>query len=551
MRTAVTAVTTVITVAAGVFAPGHLGELTRIIPFELVDAVLEEEGGLEKRVRLLPSRCGVYFLLALGLFPGSSAPGAWGKLAAGLRALRLPVPSESALRSLRRRVGTRPVKRLFEVLAGPLGRPATPGIMFRGLRTVSFDGCKSIKVPDTRANRAWLGKQNASNGETGYPALTLMALVETGTRALLGAVFGPAAGGEAGWASKLLHLLDETMLVLMDRGFDSGKFLAAVAATRAGFLVRLSSVRRPPVLVPLPDGSFLSVIGGVKVRVITAVVTVTCHDGTVYGDRYRLATTLLDHRRYPAQALIALYHERWEHEVAYLALRHTLLGGRVLRSGDPAGIEQETWALLALYQALRTAIADAVQSVPGTDPDRAPWKTAVETARDLVITAQNVTDPGSDLPGDIGRAVLANLHGPRRPRVCARKVKSPLSRWNKHPDGKPRTTKRITAVTSHAGPHYREAPEPRPGTHGKPGGTPAPAPDRGYAASRQAGAAPATRDADSAGPRKNPARASAARRNAASPPPPKPRTVTGRTRDHGHLRRTSNQANRLTPCRNP
>jgi hypothetical protein len=27
------------------------------------------------------------------------------------------------------------------------------------------------------------------------------------------------------------------------------------------------------------------------------------------------------------------------------------------------------WALLAVYQALRTAITDAVQSVPGTDPD--------------------------------------------------------------------------------------------------------------------------------------------------------------------------------------
>jgi hypothetical protein len=77
------------------------------------------------------------------------------------------------------------------------------------------------------------------------------------------------------------------------------------------------------------------VIGGVKVRVIAAEVTVTCHDGTTYGGWYRLATTLLDHRAFPAGALMALYHERWEHEVTYLALRHTLLQGRVLRSGDP------------------------------------------------------------------------------------------------------------------------------------------------------------------------------------------------------------------------
>jgi len=46
--------------------------------------------------------------------------------------------------------------------------------------------------------------------------------------------------------------------------------------------------------------SFISLIGGVKVRVIAASVTVTCHDGTRYGDSYRLATTLTDHRAWPA-----------------------------------------------------------------------------------------------------------------------------------------------------------------------------------------------------------------------------------------------------------
>ena len=106
------------------------------------------------------------------------------------------------------------------------------------------------------------------------------------------------------------------------------------------------------------------------------------------------------------------------------------------------------WALLALYQALRTAITDAVQTVPGTDLDRASYHIAVETAQDLVTGARNLTGPDGDLAGDIGRAVLANLDGPRRPRVCARRVKSPLSRWNKHPAGKPRTSQRITTITT-------------------------------------------------------------------------------------------------------
>jgi hypothetical protein len=442
------AISRTIMVAAGAFAPGHLGELTRIVPFDLVDAVLEEAGARERRLRLLPSRAGMYFLLALGLFPRPGYLTVWAKLTAALDGLGLAVPSAKALRDLRRRIGIAPVKSLFGVLAGPLGQPRTPGVMSGRYRTVAFDGCRTIKVPDTPRNRSWLGKMNAALGVTGYPVIQLMTLVETGTRALIGAAFGTTADGELTWARKLVHLLDESMLVLMDRGFDAGDFLAEVAAAKAQFLVRLSSVRRPPVLSHLPDGSFISVIGGVKVRVIAAEVTVTCHDGTRYGGTYRLATTLLDHRASPAGALIRLYHERWEHEITYLALRHTLLQGRILRSGDPAGLQQEMWALLALYQALRTAITDAVQTVPGTDPDRASYQIAVETAQAMVIQARNIVTGAGDLTGTIGRAVLANLHGPRRPRVCARRVKSPLSRWNKHPPGKPRTYQRITTITA-------------------------------------------------------------------------------------------------------
>ena len=441
-------ITRTITVAGGVFAPGHLGELTRIVPFELADGVLEETRTRERRLRVLPSRVGLYFVLAMCLFPGTGYRGVWAELTAALDGWELASPSARALRDLRRRIGVAPVKVLFEVLAGPLGRPRTPGVCFGRYRTVAFDGCRSVKVPDTGRNRAWLGKMNAALGVTGYPVIQLMTLCETGTRALIGAVFGSTAEGEITWARKLLHLLDETMLVLMDRGFDGGEFLAEVAATKAQFLVRLSSARRPPVLGHLPDGSMLSLIGGVKVRIITAEVTVTCHDGTRYGGTYRLATTLADHRAYPAEALIALYHERWQHEIAYLALRHTLLEGRVLRSGDPAGLRQEMWALLALYQVLRIAITDAVATVPGTDPDRASYQIAVQTARTLVTGARGVATGASDLAGDIGRAVLASLHGPRRPRVCARRVKSPLSRWNKHPPGKPRTCQRITSITT-------------------------------------------------------------------------------------------------------
>jgi hypothetical protein len=70
-RAAVITITRTITVAAGVFAPGHLGELTRIVPFELADCVLEETRTRERRLRVLPSRVGIYFVLAMSLFPGA------------------------------------------------------------------------------------------------------------------------------------------------------------------------------------------------------------------------------------------------------------------------------------------------------------------------------------------------------------------------------------------------------------------------------------------------------------------------------------------------
>ena len=443
-------------VAPGALAPGHLGELTRVVPFELVDCLVDDARARERRLRLLPSRTGVYFLLAMCLFPRAGYLAVWGKLTAALDGLGLGVPSAKALRDLRRRIGVAPVRALFEVLAGPLGQPRTPGIMAGGYRTVSFDGCKTVKVPDTPANRGWLGKMNAVNGVAGYPVIQFMVLAETGTRALLGAAFGSTATGELDWARQLLRLLDKTMLVLMDRGFDAGDFLADVAGTGAQFLVRLNASRKPPVLRCLPDGSFTSVIGGVKVRIIAAEVTVTCHDGTVYGGWYRLATTLLDHRAFPASRLMALYHERWEHEVTYLALRHTLLNGRVLRSRDPAGLEQEIWALLALCQAIRREMVLAAETVPGTDPDRAGFTTALQAALDTIASPQVL--PAGQPPGRIGRAVLAALLPPRRPRVSIRKVKSPLSRWHRTTPHRPAPSTPLTAITT----ALNDPPQPQP-----------------------------------------------------------------------------------------
>jgi hypothetical protein len=438
-----------VTVAAGVFAPGHLGELTQWLPFEVVDDVLARTKTTQRRLRALPSRAGVYFVLALGLFPHLGYARVWGKLTAGLAGLEVACPSEKALRDLRRRLGPAPLKALFEVVAGPLAWPYVPGVRFGGLRTVAFDGCSSLHAPAAARVHAWLGRIRHPNGFAGYPGLRLMALAETGTRGLLGAVIGaPADGDEPALARRLLHLLGPGMLVLADRAYDAAAFLAGVTATGADLLIRGKASRSPAVRQVLPDGSYLSRIGGLDVRIIEARMTVTGTDGSHAGDSYRLITTLLDHRRFPAAAVTRLYHERWEIESAYLALRHTLLQGRVLRSHDRPGLEQETWALLTLYQLLRMAMTDATATVPGTDPDRASFTTALQTAADQLTAAQGIIPDAPDLPGAIGTAVLASLLPARRPRYSARKVKCPASRYPGHSnDPRPARSAGITAVT--------------------------------------------------------------------------------------------------------
>src|SRR5262249_61741624 len=145
----------------------------------------------------------------------------------------------------------------------------------------------------------------------GHAEIGLAGLVAGGPGALSAAVFGRAADGDPAYAARLLGSLHRGMIVLLDRGLSSNVLLAAITGTSADFLARLTASRKPPVLRRLADGSFLSVLGGVKVRIIECQITIATTAGTRTGT-YRLATTLLDPRPHPAFELVKLYHQRSE-----------------------------------------------------------------------------------------------------------------------------------------------------------------------------------------------------------------------------------------------
>jgi Transposase DDE domain len=139
----------------------------------------------------------------------------------------------------------------------------------------------------------------------------------------------------------------------------------------------------PPETGPLP---------GMTVRVIGFRLEVTADDGSTRTERYRLITTLLDWRAFPAAALAAAYARRWAIETGFAELKTILRGhDRPLRGRTPELARQEVWAYLAIYQALRTLIARAA-ALTGLDPARISFTTARNAAERTLGTASGQLD---------------------------------------------------------------------------------------------------------------------------------------------------------------
>src|SRR5207253_10975066 len=126
-----------------------------------------------------------------------------------------------------------------------------------------------------------------------YPMVRLLALVACGTRALLAAAFGATTRGETGYARELLPALHEDMLLLGDRNFAAADLIADIAETGADLLIRVKAGRRLPVCRRCGDGSWISRLGRVEVRVIRCAITIATTEGR-RSEVYQLITTLRD-----------------------------------------------------------------------------------------------------------------------------------------------------------------------------------------------------------------------------------------------------------------
>jgi hypothetical protein len=365
--------------------------IARTFPPEQVRQVLAETGKASERGRDLPAQVMVYYAIALALYMGSGTREALRCLLEGLRWLwgaeAVKVAGKSGISQARSRLGEAPLRRLHDELVRPVATRATRGAWYRRWRLVSLDG-SCLDVADTEANRAEFGVPGASRGESAFPQLRFVALVENGTHVLSGARLGGYAEGETTLAHGVLTALRPGMLCLADRQFLGHALWQAASATGADLLWRGKHNLRLPREVVLADGSYLTTVypsdkdrrhrtGGVRVR----VVEYRLEDVAGAEPLYRLVTTILDPAAAHAAELAALYHERWEIEGALAELKTQLRGARVvLRSKTPELVRQEFWGLLLAHFAVRGLMHEAALKAD-EDPDRLSFSHAVRVVR--------------------------------------------------------------------------------------------------------------------------------------------------------------------------
>jgi hypothetical protein len=372
-----------------------IGVLTRVFPPELVDRVVAQAGRGEQRHRLLPARVVVYYVLGLALYSSSSYEEVLRMLVDGLSwasGWRSPwsVPTKGALAQARSRLGSEPLRALFEQAAVPLATSGAAGAFYRELRLVSIDGT-CVDVADSPANDARFGRPGSGRGQGvgAFPQLRLVALAECGTHAITDVALGPYTTSELALADELWGSLAADMLCLADRNFYSYERFQKARSSGAQLLWRIRSNVGLPRERSLADGSYLTSVYPVKDRrakrdgAPARVIEYELDDPGRAGNdtRYRLLTTILDSGQAPAQELAALYTQRWEFEGAIDELKVHQRGPRVvLRSKTPDGVIQEMYGYLCVHYAIRW-LMHTIASESGHDPDRLSFTRTLRAAR--------------------------------------------------------------------------------------------------------------------------------------------------------------------------
>ena len=340
--------------------------LARVYPAELVHSILDEHGRNSLRIRSFPAVAGVYYCMALSLYPEAAYEEVFAVVAQGLAwAAGAAEPARVAgpsITQVRHKIGVAPLLSLMQRSCVALADASVhPEAFFAGLRLVALDG-STLELPAEVDNVEQFGYPGSRNGHAGYPHAQCAVLVECATHAILDANIGAYRDSEWSICRPMLRSLKPGMLCLADRGFRAYEYWRQAKDTGAQLLWRRRNDRQLPVHRMLDDGSYLSVIyppgkgrrAGTNEAIVVRVIEYELPGLPDAQPRYRLLTTLLDPTTAPAMALAAVYHERWQVEAVFDELKtHLVQRRRVLRSKTAELVRQEFYGWVLAHYAVR------------------------------------------------------------------------------------------------------------------------------------------------------------------------------------------------------
>lgn len=407
-----------------------------------VAAALEATGAVSVRKRRLPAELVVWLVIGMAL--ARSMP-----IAEVAEKLDLVLPNsgvkprvaKSALAKARARLGEEPLKWLFAETAKRWGHERARSDAWRGLALYGVDGT-TLRVTDSDANREHFGLADGGHrGMSGYPLLRLTSLIALRSHLVCGADFGPYAAGEKTYARALWAAIPDHSLTILDRNFScAGDLLPlSMPGEQRHWLTRGRAQQKWEVVRRLGNkDALVQITVSRKARRENPDLPETFECRAIaynhHGEESNwLLTSLVDAKAFPKKEIIALYHERWEHEQTYDEIKtEMLLSEESLRSKTVEGVRQETWGILLAYNLVRLEMA-AVADEAEVEPTRISF---VHAVRHLIFEWQafGLASPGA-LPKRVRQARDA-LHAwvlpPRRPnRRYPRAVKRKMSNYPK------------------------------------------------------------------------------------------------------------------------
>lgn len=408
----------------------------------IVEAI-EATGKREKRRRRFPAALVIYLVLGLSLYRRLSIPNVLTSLLYGLREIVPGLPfrpgSEASACEARYALGEAPLRTLFEARAAVICPPPT----FHGLRVWAIDGVRFV-VADTEENEAAFGRPKSGRGNTAYPVMLVVALVDTYGHRVKGIEPDRSDGSERKAVGTLIENLDSGDVVLLDRGFPSGDLFGLFLERNVHVVCRISSAWKPRIVKTLGPGDYLVRVArkvpappkksGAKPRNRTVYLPLRMIEYRVDGKPTRLLTDLME-PTIPAFDLATLYHERWDAELVYDELKNHFAAGLhgspdlCFRSKRPEGVRQELYGMFVAYNFVREVIASAAEG-HGLHPLDISFVDAFNAIllaipHLVAATPERQTWLMQRMRHDIARH--CRLRRRRRPRQYPRKVKIKMS----------------------------------------------------------------------------------------------------------------------------